>query len=327
MASEILAQARSWGLDGDIDLGATAAATDLRQTVRGREDPKKIQPHRTALVNWDGDRRWRPTYYPMPMQHHGTTFSLESPPRDTRIHTLDCGPLTLPIAIQPTRGDVLTVLFQGAVDRAKLRLPTFVRWTSQLEMNAGPTMAVADPTLDLSSSMRLGWYLGTGVSDLVPRIAKAVKNTAEALGATHIVLVGSSGGGFAALQVGACLPQAVVVAMSPQTDLRKYSTRLVQAALEPALGLSRVTGKGIPARRLSVAIRNVRRSSFPRVELISNPGDQVHVKHHERPLRQAYAAAGHTARFTTTKIDLGPGHRSLDNSTYRDVMSRLYDSL
>src|SRR5699024_5842571 len=48
-ARELLAEARSRGLGSDIDPGATAAASDLRQTVRGRLDPKKIQPHRTAL--------------------------------------------------------------------------------------------------------------------------------------------------------------------------------------------------------------------------------------------------------------------------------------
>lgn len=326
-AREILAEARAKGLDGDIDLGVAAAVSDLRQTVRGRVDPKKIQSHRTALINWDQDPRWRPTFYPMSVHHHGADFSLAPGSHEAQIHTVDCGPLALPLAIQPAAGDVLTVLFQGAVDRARMRLPIFVRWRYQLEMGAGPTMAVADPTLDLSDSMRLGWYLGTEAMDLVPRIADAVQKTAAALGTKHIVLVGSSGGGFAALQVAAHLPEAVVVAMSPQTDLRKYSPRLVTAAVGPAFGMSQVSETGIPISRLSVKDRTAERSTFPRVELVSNPGDQVHVKHHEGPLRQAYAAAGHEARFRTTEIDLGPGHRSLDNAAYCEVMKRLYDSL
>lgn len=326
-AREILAEARSRGLGGDIDLGATAAASDLRQTIRGRVDPKASQPHRTALVNWDDDPRWRPTFYPMFARHHGAEFTLDVRPREAQIHTVDCGPLTLPLAIDPAAGDVLTVLFQGAVDRAKMRLPIFLRWRYQLELATGPTMAVADPTLDLSSSMRLGWYLGTESIDLVPQIADTVKKTAAALGVKHIVLAGSSGGGFAALHVGAHVPGALVVAMSPQTDLRRYSPRLVAAAVGPALGITQLTGPSIPVPRVSVPDKYAELSTFPRIELVSNPGDQVHVKHHEGPLREAYTTAGHGERFRTTEIDLGPGHRSLDNASYSEIMTRLYGTL
>src|SRR5699024_1923685 len=147
-ARELATEARARGLTGDVDLGVTAAISDLRRTVRGRRDPKKIEPHRTALVNWDNDPEWRPTFYPMPVVHHGAGLVLETRPQETAIHTVDCGALVLPLALDPAPGDVLTVLFQGAVDRAKLRLPIFLRWRYQLELHAGPTLAIADPTLD-----------------------------------------------------------------------------------------------------------------------------------------------------------------------------------
>src|SRR5699024_1997810 len=150
--------ARAHWLTQDVVLGVLAAMTDLRQVVRGRSDPAKIQPQRTSLLNWAQDSRWRPTHYPLPVQNHGTEFSLPSRPRAAAIHTVDVGPLVLPIALQPEQGDVLTVLLQGAVDRAKLRLPIFLRWRYQIDLGFGPTLALADPTLDLSGAMRLGWY-------------------------------------------------------------------------------------------------------------------------------------------------------------------------
>ena len=67
--------------------------------------------------------------------------------------------------------------------------------------------------------------------------------------------------------------------------------------------------------------------TYPRVELISNPGDAYHVRHHESPLRESFAAAGAKDLLTTTTIDLGPGHRSLGNEQYTDVMRRLYQSI
>lgn len=320
-------EARDRGMDQENDLGIIAAMTDLRQVVRGRIDPAQVQPHRTALHNWSQDTRWRPTHYPLPVQNQGEDFTLPKRPRHAAIHTLDVGPLVLPMALQPDRGEVLTVLFQGAVDRAKMRLPIFLRWRYQLELGLGPTLAVADPTLDLSGSMRLGWYLGTEHDELTPQIASAIRRTAEALGVRRIVLAGSSGGGFAALQVGALLPEAVVLAMSPQTDLRQYSRRLVQSAVEPALGVAELTAAPVEATRLSVVERYQGLDELPRVELISNPGDKVHVKRHEGPLRTVYTASDQAERFHTTTIDLGPGHRSLGNDEYGAFLTRLYSTL
>lgn len=326
-AGVLAAEARRIGLGREIDLGVDAALTDLTQTVRGRIDPAKVQPQRTALVNWSEDRRWRPTHYPLPLHHHGQTFDPSTTLRDPTIHTLDLGPLILPVAIQPDRGDVLTVLFQGAVERSKMRLPVFLRWRYQLELGLGPTIAVADPTLDLSGHMRLGWYLGTEDVDPAAHIAEVVRRTAEHLGVRRVVLAGSSGGGFAALQVAAHLPEAVVLAMSPQTDLRQYSRRLVLSALEPAFGTDDPFDEQLSPARLSVLERYAALTELPLVELVSNPGDQVHVKRHEGPLRALYESAGQARRFRTVEIDLGPGHRSVGNDDYGSLLRRLHSSL
>src|SRR5699024_10469415 len=262
-----------------------------------------------------------------PVQNHGEQFALERRPRHAAIHTLDVGPLVLPMALQPDRGDILTVLFQGAVDRAKMRLPIFLRWRYQLELGLGPTLAIADPTLDLSGAMRLGWYLGTEHDELTPHLATAIRRTAESLGVRRVVLVGSSGGGFAALQVGSMLPGALVVAMSPQTELREYSRRLVRSAVEPALGVEDLSEPGVEVSRLSVPERYRGLDALPQVELISNPGDKVHVTRHEGPLRTVFTSAGQCERLRTTSIDLGPGHRSLSNEQYGAFLAQLYASL
>lgn len=327
VADQLLDEAQERGLTDEIDLGITAAVTDLRQTERGRRNPKLVEPHRTALVNWDGDSKWRPTVYPLPLEHHGTRFSTSERPADAGIHTLEAGPLLLPFALDPRAGDTLTVLFQGAIDRARIRVPIFLRWRYQLEMQAGPTLAFADPTLDLSTSMRLGWYLGTEKADLAATIAETVQRVADTLGVRHVVLAGSSGGGFAALQVGAHLPDSVVVAMSPQTDLRRYSPRLVALATEPALALRKMPESRHLLKRVSILERMNALKQFPRTIMVSNPGDTLHVKHHEGPLREFYEQAGHGSRVSTVEVDLGSGHRSVDNETYGGILSGVYETL
>ena len=326
-AGQLLNEAQVRGLTDDVDLGITAAVTDLRQVERGRRNPKLVEPHRTALVNWDSDPTWRPTVYPMPLRHHRARFTSPKRPSEAEIHTLEAGPLLLPFALDPRAGDTLTVLFQGAIDRARIRIPIFLRWRYQLELQSGPTLAFADPTLDLSTSMRLGWYLGTEKTDLAAMIADTVQRAADALGVRHVVLAGSSGGGFAALQVGTHLADSIVVAMSPQTDLRRYSPRLVALATEPALALRKKPDSGHLLKRVSVLERMSSLKQFPRTVLVSNPGDRLHVKHHEGPLRDFYEQSGYGSRVSTVEVDLGSGHRSVDNDTYGNILSGVYESL
>lgn len=324
-----LAETRSrQGLEGSIDLGLQAGITDLIGIERGRANPKLVEPERTALVNWDGSPRWRPTFYPLDVRTHRSAQKLAPSAMTAKsaIHTVQIGPLTLPFAVDPRQGDVLTVLFQGAVDRAKVRVPIFLRWRYQLELEAGPTLAFADPTLDLSTSLRLGWYLGTESLDLAPILAETVKTVAESLGVRNIVLAGSSGGGFAALQVGAHIPDSFVVAMSPQTDLRRYSPRLVNAATEPAFGLRKAPESGYLLPRINVIERMRRLKAHPRVVLVSNPGDTIHVRHHEGPLRAHYEESGLSDSMTTVDVDLGSGHRSMDNGTYGKIVTDVYES-
>ena len=134
-----------------------------------------------------------------------------------------------------------------------------------------------------------------------------IRRAADTLGVRHIVLAGSSGGGFAALQVASFLPEAVVVAMSPQTDLRQYSRRLVHSAVEPALGIADISRSSFDSKRLSVLERYAAAGTFPRVELVSNPEDKVHVK----------AARGTAARSVPGRRARGAVQHHRDRSRSR----------
>lgn len=327
IAEHLQVEAQARGLNEGIDLGIDAGVADLLQVVAERGGSTISRPQRTALVNWDGDQTWRPTAYPLPIVSHTSRLSFTERPTRTAIHTVAAGPLLLPLALDPADGETLTVLFQGAIDRARIHLPIFQRWRHQVEMEAGPTLAFADPTLDLSPSLGLGWHLGTERTDLTPVIAEAIRTTAESLGVRHILLVGGSGGGFTALNVGTLVEDAVVVAFSPQVDLREYSARLTKGAMEAALGLSRVPDSGSSLRRVNAIERMRRERIYPRSVIVSNRGDAHHVTHHETPLREAYARAGHNKRIETVDVDLGAGHRAPDNELYSELLASVYDSL
>lgn len=133
-------------------------------------------------------------------------------------------------------------------------------------------------------------------------------------------------GGFAALQVGTLLgDDTKVIAMSSQTDLRKYPARFHRAAFQYAFGLASSTE--VPASllpRISVAERIRTVGNFPEVLLVSNVGDSLHCNDHEGPLRDFYRQERQADRLNIRATDLGPGHRSVGNDEYTEIIAPFY---
>lgn len=326
LADSLLERSADLGFAPDLDLGASACASDVLATPRSG-DSKSVPRHRSGLVNWEGAGAWRPTFYNLPLTSHPATPDLAGRLAAPMIHTRDAGPLIVPFALDPAAGETLTVLFHGAIDRARTRLPMFQRWRFQTELGVGPTMSIADPTLDTAADLRLAWYLGTEDTDLTPILADTVSAVASALGVKNVVLVGNSGGGFAALQVGAHIEDSVVVAMSPQTDLRQYVPRLTRLAYESALGRTGDPTSSSLIKRISVLDRFRSTRNVPRTYVVSNTGDSFHVSKHEQPLLKGIAASGHEGRASVVDFDLGNGHRSLSNDQYKMMLEQIYESL
>lgn len=118
-------------------------------------------------------------------------------------------------------GDTLVVSFHGALDRDRYTLPRFERMASIRKLGLS-SLYIADPTLHLDPKLQLTWYTGWPGLDLFDIIAEQVVRAANALGARTLVLSGSSGGGYAALQVGARVDGAISLAFNPQTQIHGY---------------------------------------------------------------------------------------------------------
>nr|WP_246482778.1 heparinase II/III family protein [Brachybacterium halotolerans] len=248
-------------------------------------------------------------------------------PREQELHTYDLGDLVLPLLVAPDPGDTLTVLFHGAIDRARIELPYFQRIRYQRTLGAGPTIAVSDPTLDLSESLRLGWYLGTTELDLIRKIADVISTYREALGVRNVVLQGGSGGGFAAIAASIYVPGSIAVAFDPQTDLPAYSARFYQAAIDAAFGSAAARDQSlVPRERVDLIARMTAHGHPAKVHLVSNIGDEIHRERHARRLRE-FLLEQNGECFAETALDLGPGHSSPSNEQYRIVMESVYSEL
>ena len=88
-------------------------------------------------------------------------------------------------------------------------------------LDAG-VLLIADTTLELGEKVPLGWYIGTAEQDLADEIAAVVKQVAADGGYEHIVLAGSSGGGYAAMAISHRIPGSLAVSFSPQTRVGDY---------------------------------------------------------------------------------------------------------
>lgn len=304
--------------DPVVDHGLRAAIADLTNRAATQESG----PWRQGLVNWDGQRGWMPTHYPLPVESRRVLGAGELPDQAT-ILSYDLGHLTLPVAYLPGEGSVLTVLFHGALDRGRTRLPMFQRLMSQGAMGMGPVLAFADPTLDLSGTLRLGWYLGTAEIDLATVMADIVLGVMAGSDCEHVFLQGGSGGGFAAIATAIHVPGSVAIAFNPQTDVRRYSPTFVKACLAAVFPPGVAVGDSPPPGRMSLMTRMDTVDHIPHIELITNSGDEFHLTGHAAPL-MAHVRAHAPEVLTVTELDLGPGHRTPDKGVYQQVMRSIY---
>lgn len=131
--------------------------------------------------------------------------------------------------------DRLLVLFNGAVDRKKAPDPRRVfQRSSWAEEFKAHTLNIADPTLDPSNDLSIGWGQAGGNNST--RLAYATLTTwiAECLDITaeNITLYGSSAGGFQALQTAPFVRGAQCIVNNPQIDWTYYSKKYVDALIQ-----------------------------------------------------------------------------------------------
>lgn len=131
------------------------------------------------------------------------------------------GPLDIVALYAPRESKTLIVSFHGSLVRSKFQLPRF-EWRRTLgNLDAG-VLLIADTTLELGEKIPLGWYIGTKEQDLADDIAAVVQQVAADGGYEHIVLAGSSGGGYAAMAISRRIPGSLAVSFSPQTRVGDY---------------------------------------------------------------------------------------------------------
>lgn len=209
-------------------------------------------------------------------------------------------------ALVVNRGtDELVFSFHGALNREKTVLPRFER----LNMILGHEVSgvfFGDPTLHVSPDIQLAWFTGWDGVDVHRHIARRSLEIASAVGASRLIFTGSSGGGFAALQVSALVPGSVAVAFNAQTDIANYRVngtswgvqreyvRSVWPAVWDRLDPATVVENGAWAESVDDRVSAVERYSKSRrnrVYLVQNE-EEFHYQDHFQPFLESALRGG-----------------------------------
>ncbi|WPF81714.1 DUF6270 domain-containing protein [Sanguibacter sp. 4.1] len=181
------------------------------------------------------------TAYGLPVWHWEDTDALEASEslRDG-IHVVGIvgGPsVHLLLKGQPLEGRAATVpvFFSAAVVARDQKKGPFFSGRAITNRMAIPWISLSDPTLDLDGGIDLGWYTGKSGTGTQPAITRILQNLAFRSG-SELVLVGGSGGGFAALQYAGALGSSVsAFVWNPQTSILAYAPETVARYLAAVL--------------------------------------------------------------------------------------------
>ena len=189
-------------------------------------------------------------------------------------------PFSAYLYIKPNT-DKLFVMLNGAINgKREVGIPVYQRWSWHEEF-PGSVIYITDPTLLKYTSLILSWYIGDSLNRLDIRLADFVQRVADKLKVNKIIPYGSSGGGFAALQMAANIGEGcIAVSINPQTNAMNY----LEDAVDKFINLCwNGFEKDILREDLSFnAIRNYQIKQ-PNVFYIQNKVDHFHYQEHLIP--------------------------------------------
>ena len=217
----------------------------------------------------------------------------------------------------------VVVFLTGAMSQRNSVAPPFFAGR-RLSYELGiPWVAVSDPSMQLADDLLLGWYTGSPGSQAHATLLAALRALADGLG-RDLLLVGGSGGGFAALRLNEELEgRSSVFAWNPQTDLLDYHPPAVRDYLRtlfPGEELDPVAEREAVEARLAeegIGHRVGTLDAGRRVVVFQNAGDH-HVEGHLLPLvHRTPGMTGGPRRFATDAehqvriATWGAGHAAL----------------
>lgn len=331
IATVLLEEASESRINGLRNHGIVAAAVDIAgdtsKLLASTKNTLLDNLRRTPLINFSGLNESQQEYYKIEIESSRSTTSMPINTTEPTIWSVDLGQLIPSSLIIDSPGDTLTVYFHGATDRNRLSLPRYERVRSFSQINRGPVMYFSDPTLDLDSRAILTWFLGTEEINLHRKIAEMISTYAQRRQVRHVMLVGNSGGGFAAMQVASHLHGAGVVSVNAQINLLDYQPRVTNMALEACFGKEIVALNSEEQERISAEITYLKRQPCTNLLMVQNTGDQHHYNEHFLPFDRMMRTYSPIADYEVSEKFFGDGHVAPPQDEYVRIVQNRIDRL
>lgn len=203
---------------------------------------------------------------------------VKSRPGET--YDLDC-------LVDPRESDTLIVALHGALNRDVYTLPRF-EWMATLQNRTESQLFLSDTALQSSNELKLAWYTGDAGDNLTARYAALVRSVAVQCGASRIILLGFSGGGFTALAMAPLIAGSLALSFSPQVSIGSYY-RFFADAYSNALYPEYESFEDVEAafvQRLNL-LELYRDPGVPtNFVYVQNSGDAHHMNNHYLPFRE-----------------------------------------
>lgn len=223
--------------------------------------------------------------------------------------------------------------FHGALDRDKFQIPRFERINSIVPFETS-MVCFADPSLYLDSELQLAWFTGWSGFDLQERIGGLLECLAARWGVQRQILTGSSGGGFAALQIGTFIPESLAVAFNPQTEIETYLAagesadaqcdyaRVVWNIEASSSGPSPFWLASLPDS--TSCLRRYAKPVLNQVLLVQNV-DDFHYEDHYLPFLAAAARGGNLGRVEALEYAGGGVHIPPSPKLFESVLKQVFE--
>lgn len=224
-------------------------------------------------------------YYGVPVYTHDgiTTMQLTAGPSVNEVEFIADTHLHFYSELSPS--STLFVAFHGAMREGKDCYPRFER-VSSLKRRSSTFISFADPTWHLNTEMQLSWFLGGPAWDALDPIEGVIRRALLFTGASRVVFVGGSGGGFAALRASLRFPGSLAYVQSPQTVITRYVPSVVEMYFASVWGKDKHEVASSLPHRFDLVALYAANPGINHVYYLQNLNDPVHIRDHYKPFKR-----------------------------------------